>query len=46
VVYEKARHKHPERWSKQTRDWTFVNAVHLNPDKPQTKEAETDQKVA
>jgi hypothetical protein len=31
VVYEKARHKHSERWSKQTRDWTFVNAAHLNP---------------
>ena len=46
VVYEKARHKHPERWSKETRDWTFVSAVHLNPDIPQTKEAQADQKVA
>jgi putative transposase len=46
VVYEQARQKHPERWSKETRDWTFVSAVHLNPDTPQIKEAQADQKVA
>ena len=46
AVYEKAQQKHPARWSKKTRDWTFTNAVHLNPDTLQTKEAEADQKVA
>jgi transposase InsO family protein len=45
-VYEKARQKHPARWSKETRDWAFTNTVHLNPDTPQTKEAEANQKVA
>ena len=46
AVYEQAQQKHPERWSKNTRDWTFTNAVQLNPDTPQTKEAKADQKVA
>ena len=45
-VYEKARQKHPERWSKETRDWAFTTAVHLNPDTPLVKEAEVNQKVA
>jgi putative transposase len=35
-VYEQARQKHPERWSKNTRCWTYVSTVHLNPDKPDT----------
>ena len=46
AVYENARQKHPERWSKNTRDWSFINAVHLNPDTPLTKEAVADQKAA
>ena len=45
-VYEAARLKHPQRWSKQTRNWTFIGAVHLNPDKPETKEPEACQKAA
>jgi putative transposase len=45
-IYEKARQKHPERWSKETRDWAFTAAVHLNPDTPLVKEAEVNQKVA
>jgi putative transposase len=38
TVYEQARQDNPSRWSAQTRDWTFINTVHLNPDSPQTKE--------
>ena len=45
-VYEKARQKHPERWSKETRDWAFTTAVHLNPDTPLVKDTEVNQKVA
>jgi len=32
-VYEKAKMKHPNRWSGKTRNWTFINEVHLNPNK-------------
>jgi len=38
AVYENARQKNPQRWSNRTRNWTFIEAVHLNPDSPQTKE--------
>ncbi|TJX51329.1 transposase family protein, partial [Soehngenia saccharolytica] len=30
-TYEKARAKHPERWSKNTRNWTLPEYVSLNP---------------
>jgi putative transposase len=30
VVYEAARAKKPERWSKSTRNWTPIGEVHLN----------------
>jgi len=33
-VYEKARLSNPRRWSKQLRNWHYVEVVHLNPDKP------------
>ena len=33
AVYEAARAKHPERWSKQVRDWSLSDTVWLNPDK-------------
>jgi transposase InsO family protein len=45
-VYELARQKNPLRWSAQTRDWRFINAVHLNPESPQTKEPDTARKAA
>ena len=32
-VYEAAKARHPERWSGDTRNWTPVTAVHLNPEK-------------
>ena len=31
-VYEAAKAKHPERWSRATRNWQPVQFVHLNPD--------------
>ncbi len=36
-IYERARQRHPERWSGQIRNWTPVATVHLNPD-PKTAE--------
>jgi len=30
-TYEQARAKHPERWTRKTRDWSPIEAVHLNP---------------
>ncbi len=30
-VYQRARRRHPERWSRGTRDWTPVGPVRLNP---------------
>jgi putative transposase len=46
AVYEQARQKHPSRWSGNTRNWAFIETVHLNPDKPPTQESKSDQKVA
>ena len=37
-VYEEAKAKHPERWSKETRDWTLTEKVYLNPERMETKE--------
>ncbi len=31
VVYEAAKARHPERWSKATRQWGYVDTVNLNP---------------
>lgn len=46
AVYELARQKNPLRWSAQTRDWRFIDAVHLNPDSTQTKEPEAVRNAA
>jgi len=32
-LYEIAKANHPERWARQTRDWSNVNEVWLNPEK-------------
>lgn len=32
LVFEKARRRHPERWSGPMRDWSPVGAVYLNPE--------------
>ena len=31
-VYEQARQRNPQRWSRTTRNWAPVGAVHLNPE--------------
>lgn len=33
AVYESAKERNPERWSKNTRDWSIPHKVYLNPDK-------------
>lgn len=33
IVYKEAKLRHPERWSRDTRDWTLVDEVWLNPEK-------------
>ena len=45
-VYEAARQSNPLRWSKQIRNWHFVDSVHLNPDTPQHKESNHYKKAA
>ena len=43
-VYGLAREKNPQRWSKNTRDWSRVTEVHLNPDKPASQELKSPEK--
>ena len=33
AVYQMARNAHPERWSGKTRNWKWIDQVHLNPDR-------------
>lgn len=33
ALYQAAKARHPERWSRQTRNWQPVQAVYLNPNK-------------
>ena len=40
ALYEQARQKNPLRWSGKVRNWSRIEAVHLNPDKPNQKEAD------
>jgi putative transposase len=46
AVYELAKQRNPLRWSSQTRDWRFIDAVNLNPDSAQIKELEVVQQAA
>ena len=46
AVYERARQANPRRWSKQTRDWSYIDHVNLNPDTPDIKEAEPYKEAA
>ena len=39
VVYERARQANPQRWSKQTRSWRYVDQVNLNPETPTLKKS-------
>lgn len=34
AVYEQAKARNPLRWSGKTRNWRFIEVVHLNPDRP------------
>jgi len=40
-VYEKAKQKHPNRWSGDTRKWDYIEEVHLNPNKKKENQSET-----
>jgi len=33
ALYQQARASHPERWSGATRNWTYIDAVTLNPER-------------
>ena len=35
AVYEAARDRNPKRWTGNTRNWESIQAVHLNPDRPE-----------
>jgi transposase InsO family protein len=43
VVYQDARQRNPQRWSGQTRDWTPVGVVTLNPERDTVVRAATSQ---
>ena len=43
-VYNQAKERHPERWSKGTRDWSFSEEEWLNP--KQEKETKTEAKAS
>ena len=45
-VYEFARQQNPLRWSAKTRNWNFIDAVHLNPEANQSKEPEAAKRAA
>jgi len=45
-VYAAARDRHPRRWSGPTRNWTHIDEVHLNPQKPQNQNKPPPQKAA
>ena len=38
AVYEQAKQKRPERWSKETRDWSYIERVSLNPERDERME--------
>ena len=47
AVYEAAKARHPERWSRETRNWKPVQVVYLNPDKSNNiKRKDTLEKAA
>ena len=45
-VYEAARSRNPNRWSRATRNWTRIAEVHLNPQKEKEPNSLTIQKAA
>jgi len=45
-VYKAAKQRHPERWSKGTRNWKSVTEVWLNPEKSELEDMELREKAA
>ncbi len=43
AVYRRARQRHPERWTGETRNWTPVGVVRLNPERRSTENADLEQ---
>jgi putative transposase len=37
AVYQAARDRHPQRWSRDTRNWSPVGTVWLNPEKEEQR---------
>ena len=37
AVYEKAKQTNPQRWSRETRDWSISETVYLNPEKEEVE---------
>ncbi|OOE93987.1 IS3 family transposase [Salinivibrio sp. IB643] len=46
AIYQQAKAKYPERWAKETRDWTPVSAVTLNPGKPEDNQQDGQKRAA
>ena len=46
AIYQVAKARHPERWSRQTRNWQPVQVVYLNPNKSNQNETQTILKKA
>ena len=47
ALYQAAKTRHPERWSRQTRNWQPVQVVYLNPTKTDRNETrDTMEKAA
>ena len=46
ALYQAAKQRHPERWSRQTRNWQPVQAVFLNTDKTDRNETRNTLKQA
>lgn len=42
LVYDRARKRHPERWSRGARPWIWTAEVHLNPEKPAMRDVSYD----
>jgi transposase InsO family protein len=46
AVYEEAKNRNPERWSRQTRNWMPIGEVWLNPENPKAKQVEIKDEAA
>ena len=46
ALYQAAKARHPERWSRQTRNWETVPVVYLNPNKTDRNETRNTMEKA